>query len=192
MLAGGAARRLGGVLKPALPLGGRPLVTRVLDAAAAASLRVVVGPPALASLLPAGVRLVQERPPGGGPVAGLAAGVRLVPPGVRRVAVLSADLPFLTPAVLAELEAALADGGDVAVLLDDSDRPQWLCSMWRREALDTRLAAWPDARGVRVRDLVGELTVHRVAVDGLGPPPWFDCDTEEDVRRAEEMLHDSR
>jgi len=192
VVAGGAARRLGGVLKPALPVGGRPLVARVLDAAVAASPRIVVGPPALAPVLPAGVRLVQEQPPGGGPVAGLAAGVRLVPPGVGRVAVLSADLPFLTPTVLADLGAALATGGDVAVLLDDAGRPQWLCSVWRRAALVARLAAAPDPRGVRMRDLPRGLTVRWVTVDRPGPPPWFDCDTEEDVRRAEEMLHDSR
>lgn len=192
MLAGGAARRLGGALKPARQVGGRPLVRRVLDAAVAASPRVVVGPPALASVLPDGVRLVQEQPPGGGPVAGLAAGVRLVPSGVRLVAVLSADLPFLTPAVLVELAAALGDGGDVAVLLDGAGRPQWLCSVWRRAALVERLVAGPDPRGVPMRALVRDVDVRRVAVDGPGPPPWFDCDTEEDVRRAEEMLHDSR
>lgn len=192
MVAGGAARRLGGVLKPALSVGGRPLVRRVLDAAIAARPRVVVGPASLAPVLPDGVDLVQEQPPGGGPVAGLAAGVRLVPPGVRLVAVLSADLPFLTPSVLADLGAALADGGDVAVLLDGSGRPQWLCSVWRRTALVERLAAWPDPRGVRMRDLTRDAPARPVAVDGSGPPPWFDCDTEEDVRRAEEMLHDSR
>jgi len=191
VVAGGAARRLGGVLKPALPVGGRPLVARVLDAAVAASPRIVVGPPALAPVLPPGVRLVQEQPPGGGPVAGLAAGVRLVPPGVRLVAVLSADLPFLTPTVLSDLAAALADGGDVAVLLDESGHPQWLCSVWRRTTLVERLAAG-SARDVPMRELVRNLAVRRVAVDGPGPPPWFDCDTEEDVRRAEEMLHDSR
>src|SRR6185312_295604 len=100
VLAGGTARRLGGALKPALAVGGRPLLLRVLDAAALASPRVVVGPPSLAPLLPADVLLTCEAPPGGGPVAALSAAVRLIPAEVANVAVLSADLPFLTSTVL--------------------------------------------------------------------------------------------
>ena len=45
VLAGGAARRLGGAPKPARTVAGVPLLTRVLDAVAAADVRVVVGPP---------------------------------------------------------------------------------------------------------------------------------------------------
>lgn len=192
ILAGGSARRLGGAPKPALPVGGRPLLLRVLDAAAGAEPTIVVGPTSLAPLLPVGTELVQEEPAGGGPVAGLAAGVRLVPPGVRRVAVLSADLPFLTPAVLAGLCASLEPGGDVAVLLDASGRPQWLCSVWHRPALVRRLATLGEPRGASMRDLTQDVTVRPVPAEGSGPPPWFDCDTEEDFRRAEELLHDSR
>ncbi|MYU19520.1 NTP transferase domain-containing protein, partial [Streptomyces sp. SID8361] len=44
ILAGGAARRLGGVDKPALRVGGRALLDRVLDACRGAGRTVVVGP----------------------------------------------------------------------------------------------------------------------------------------------------
>jgi molybdenum cofactor guanylyltransferase len=176
-----------------MPVGGRPLLLRVLDAAEAARSRIVVGPPALAPLLPPGVELVQEEPAGGGPVAGLAAGVRLVPPGVRRVAVLSADLPFLTAAVLGGVSTQLDGGGDVAVLQDDSGRPQWLCAVWHAPALAERLAALGEPSGARMGDLFRSAAVITVPVlERSGPPPWFDCDTEEDFRRAEELLHDSR
>ncbi|MBT2472738.1 NTP transferase domain-containing protein, partial [Streptomyces sp. ISL-66] len=43
VLAGGAARRLGGADKPGLLVGGRPLLDRVLDACADARTTVVVG-----------------------------------------------------------------------------------------------------------------------------------------------------
>jgi molybdopterin-guanine dinucleotide biosynthesis protein A len=193
VLAGGGATRLGGVAKPALPVGGRPLLLRVLDAAAGASTRVVVGPPELAALLPPGVTLTREHPPGGGPVAGVAAGVRVLPAAAAHVAVLSADLPFLTATVLSGLSAAVRGGVDAAVLLDGSGRPQWLCSVWRRQGLERRLSAVGEPAGVRVRDLVGDAAVRQVAVPaGAVPPPWFDCDTEDDIRRAEEWLHDPR
>jgi molybdopterin-guanine dinucleotide biosynthesis protein A len=73
ILAGGAARRLGGVSKPMLPVGGRSMLARVLAAVPDARPRVVVGPPELA--LPPGVLRAQEQPPGGGPVAATAAGL---------------------------------------------------------------------------------------------------------------------
>lgn len=75
ILAGGAGRRLGGPAKPVLPVGGTPMLLRVLHATAGAAARTVVGPPELARLLPPGVRLLREEPPGGGPVAALAAGL---------------------------------------------------------------------------------------------------------------------
>jgi len=45
VLAGGQARRLGGMDKMAIPLGGRGLLDRVLDAVPDADRVVVVGPP---------------------------------------------------------------------------------------------------------------------------------------------------
>ncbi|MFB7936855.1 DUF6457 domain-containing protein [Streptomyces sp. NPDC056049] len=71
VLAGGAARRLGGVDKPGLRVGGRALLDRVLAACAGARLTVVVGDPR-PTVRP--VRWTRERPAGTGPVAALAAG----------------------------------------------------------------------------------------------------------------------
>ncbi|MHB8451581.1 MAG: molybdenum cofactor guanylyltransferase, partial [Mycobacteriales bacterium] len=68
VLAGGRARRLGGVDKPAQLVGGRTLLDRVLAAAAGAERRIVVGP-ARPGALPRGVEVCCEEPPGGGPAA---------------------------------------------------------------------------------------------------------------------------
>ncbi|MDI5943587.1 NTP transferase domain-containing protein, partial [Micromonospora sp. DH15] len=106
VLAGGAARRMGGVDKPGVPVGGRPMRDRVLDAVADADVRIVVGP---AGPVPPGVRSTQERPPGGGPVAAAAAGVSLLPVGTTTVALLGADLPLLTRDAVRLLREQLAD-----------------------------------------------------------------------------------
>jgi molybdopterin-guanine dinucleotide biosynthesis protein A len=72
VLAGGAARRLGGTDKPALAVGGRMLLDRVLAACAAARTTVVVGPrrPTARPVL-----WTREEPAGGGPLPALAAGL---------------------------------------------------------------------------------------------------------------------
>ncbi|MFI2648878.1 molybdenum cofactor guanylyltransferase [Micromonospora fulviviridis] len=189
VLSGGAARRMGGVDKPARPVGGRPMLHRVLAAVADAGTRIVVGP---AGPVPEGVRVTREEPPGGGPVAATAAGLARLDPGTATVALLAADLPLLTPAAVAELRGAL-DGSTagVACYVDGDGRRQQLCAVWRvsalRSALD-RLAAERGGTvdGAPVRGLLAGTTVREVSWSGSGPPPWFDCDTDEDVRRVEE------
>ncbi|MEV0427662.1 NTP transferase domain-containing protein [Micromonospora sp. NPDC050495] len=189
VLSGGAARRMGGVDKPARPVGGRPMLHRVLAAVADAAPRIVVGP---ADLVPGGVRATRERPAGGGPVAATAAGLALLDPGVGTVALLAGDLPLLTPAAVADLLAALdGSAADGACYVDDDGRRQQLCGVWRvaglRSAVD-RLAGERGGTvdGASVRGLLAGLAVREVSWAGAGPPPWFDCDTDEDVRRAEE------
>lgn len=190
VLAGGAARRMGGTDKPALAVAGRPMLHRVLAAVAEASPRVVVGTAGLA--LPEGVRLTREDPPGGGPVAATAAGLALLDRGTATVALLAADLPLLTvPAVTALREALAESGADGACYLDESGRRQTLCGVWQLRPLRaavTRIAADQAGRlaGASIRALLDGLRVSDVSWAGKGPPPWFDCDTDDDVRRAEE------
>jgi molybdopterin-guanine dinucleotide biosynthesis protein A len=178
VLAGGSARRLGGVDKPSLVVGERTLLDAVLDAAAQAGRTVVVGP---ARPVSRPVTWTREHPPGGGPVAALAAGLPLVEAPL--VAVLAADLPFLTAAVLVRLVQAAA-GHDGALLVDSSGRDQVLLGVWATDALRR---AMPDSpTGARVAGVLAGLDAVRVPVAGSagGPPPWFDCDTDEDLMRA--------
>ncbi|SCL15667.1 Molybdopterin-guanine dinucleotide biosynthesis protein A [Micromonospora rhizosphaerae] len=189
VLAGGAARRMGGVDKPALPVGGRPMRDRVLAAVADAEPRILVGP---AGPVPEGVRVTREEPPGGGPVAATAAGLALLDRATTTVALLAADLPLLTSEAVGDLRRRLGGSAvDGACYVDGDGRRQQLCGVWRvaalRAALD-RLAGQRSGSldGAPVRALLAGMTVLEVPWSGSGPPPWFDCDTDEDVRRAEE------
>ncbi|WP_434090252.1 molybdenum cofactor guanylyltransferase [Micromonospora avicenniae] len=189
VLAGGAARRMGGVDKPALPVAGRSMRDRVLAAVADAAPRILVGP---ADPAPPDVRVTREQPPGGGPVAAAAAGLALLDSDATTVALLAADLPLLTREAVAVLLGALAPAGaDGACYVDAEGRRQTLCGVWRVPALRGALARLANGRGgglagTPVRALLDGMTVREVAWAGAGPPPWFDCDTDQDVRRAEE------
>jgi molybdopterin-guanine dinucleotide biosynthesis protein A len=178
VLAGGAARRLGGVDKPLLTVEGTALLVRVLAAVPDARPAVVVGPPMLRAVLPGDVSLTQEDPPGGGPVAAIRAGIDLVPPAITTVAVLAGDLPFVTAPVLFRLRKALGDS-DVALLTDSGGRQQYLLGVWRTHALRTALS---HTHSAAMRDLLATVRVTEVA-PGPGQP-WFDCDTPEDLDHA--------
>jgi molybdopterin-guanine dinucleotide biosynthesis protein A len=185
VLAGGRAARLGGQAKPQLEVGGRSMLAAVLAATADAADRVVVGPP---QPVPPGVRVVREQPPGGGPVAALRAGLAVV--GTDVVAVLAADLPFLTAELVGQLRAALADDG--VLVVDDAGRDQLLLGVWRTAALR---GALPAAGGpTSMRRVLAPLTARRLrpAVPDGTPPPWTDCDTPADLARARAAAEPAR
>src|SRR6478672_494384 len=94
VLAGGAATRLGGAAKPQLTVGGRTLLARAVAAVPDAGRVVVVGP---RQPVDAPVVFCREEPPGGGPVAAIAAGLPHTSADV--LVVLAADLPWVAPAV---------------------------------------------------------------------------------------------
>jgi molybdopterin-guanine dinucleotide biosynthesis protein A len=182
VLSGGAGRRLGGADKAALAVGGRPMRDRVLAAAAAAGAApcVVVGP---SGDLPPGVLATRESPPGGGPVAAAAAGLALLPGDTETVALLAADLPLLTASALGTLRDA-GSTTDGALFVDGDGRRQLLCGVWRVSAVRRALAALGDPAGASMRALVSGLHAVEVVWTESGPPPWFDCDTDDDIRKA--------
>ncbi|MCP2326003.1 molybdopterin-guanine dinucleotide biosynthesis protein A [Hamadaea flava] len=178
VLAGGAARRLGGVAKPALDVGGSALVARVLVAVADAQVRIVVG---TVRDLPGDVVVTVEDPPGSGPVPALRAGVALLPDDVETVAILAADLPFLTAGTVRTLRTALADA-EAAVLLDAEGRRQHLVACWRVGALRAALTT----ASPRVRDLYPVRTAE-VPPAQARLPEYLDCDTPADLDLARRL-----
>jgi molybdopterin-guanine dinucleotide biosynthesis protein A len=180
VLAGGKAARLGGQAKPQLEVGGRTMLSVVLDAVADADRRVVVGPRQAA---PDDVVQVREHPPGGGPVAALRAGLAEVSTDV--VAVLAADLPFLTRSLIGDLRSRLT--GDGVLVVDDTGRDQLLLGVWRTGAIRGAVA---DVHGpTSLRKVFAPLAVRRLRpqVPPGTPPPWLDCDTPADLARARQV-----
>ncbi|MFE0800470.1 NTP transferase domain-containing protein [Streptomyces sp. NPDC058812] len=186
VLAGGAARRLGGADKPGLRVGGRALLDRVLAACAGARTTVVV-----AAQRPTArpVTWAREDPPGGGPLAALAAGLRHTT--AEHVVVVSADLPFLAGPTVGRLLSALAASDTDGVLLTDADgRDQPLVAAYRAPALRRELAALARVRanltGLPLRRLTGALRLTRVP-DAVAS---FDCDTWDDIATARARIRE--
>ena len=165
------------------------MLTRVLAAVHDADPRIVVGP--VPPDLPVRVDSTRENPPGGGPVAAAAAGLALVPADVTFTALLAADLPLLTGEAIDVLrltvESAPMQG---AVYRDAEGRRQSLCGVWRtaalREALDQVAEERGGLHGASMQNLMEHLRFIEVSWRRPGPPPWFDCDTDDDLRTAEE------
>lgn len=191
ILAGGAGRRLGGRDKSALTVAGQPLLSRVLRAVTAARQVVVVGQ----VQVPDGVGQVSEDPPGGGPVAGVIAGIKALrdqrAPNASEpapwVCVLAVDQPAADDA-LAPIIAGLARvGPDVdAVCHQDSDgHPQWLLAAYRRPALERAMSPLGSGHGVAMHRLVAPL---RFLYLSAGAEHVGDVDTWADHAQWEDRL----
>jgi molybdopterin-guanine dinucleotide biosynthesis protein A len=173
VLTGGSAVRFQGVDKASIELGGATLLEHVLEALAAVPDVVVVGAEVVTSR-PA--TFLREDPPGGGPAAGLLAGLAGFPRAPAAVVVLAVDMPLVTADTVRRLVDAAGEDG--ALLVDADGRRQYLCAVYRTEAL---LAAAPPLEaqhGLAVRRLVGGLRLTEVpAVAGEAA----DVDTWEDL-----------
>lgn len=164
ILTGGTGERLGGVDKAALSYRDATLLDHVLSVVDDAAQKVVVGPE---KDLP-GVVWAREDPPGGGPLAGLAAGLAKITEDW--VAVLAVDQPGLTADTIARLRAT----GRNAVLKDD--RVQWLIGYWN--AANLRAALPGDPRNLPLRKTL--LKLDPVEVSAL-PGEARDVDTPADL-----------
>lgn len=186
VLAGGGARRLGGVDKAMLEVGGRTLLDRVLDAALAVAADVVVVGPCRPTRAD-GVRFVVEDEAGGGPVPAVAAGLAALRDEPEAVIVLAVDLPFVQPDHLRRLVAEVDSCAPAAAPPDASGRPNPLLTAYRAEALRAALAGSGvhGVHGVRGAGAPAAilLPAATVLVD-LGPAATCNVNTPADLEAA--------
>lgn len=183
IVAGGTGERLGGAHKPALRIGSRTLLDIAIDALADARRIIVVGPP-----MPTEVEVVwvREEPPGGGPVAALAAALSSC--DAPETVVLAADLPFINASAIDMLRARR--GTAIATIaVDGSGRDQPLLACY--DLVGLRLALPVPADRASMRALTVRLEsigdIKRVDLGGRPAVSW-DCDTAADLQRAREQV----
>jgi molybdopterin-guanine dinucleotide biosynthesis protein A len=149
---------------------------------------IVVGPHPTEGAIPTAgfeVMFTREEPPGGGPLAALAAGIAGIgePPGANSVViVLAGDAPRGPDAMNLLLETfdAIDADHDAVLLTSPDNRLQPLCAAYRLGPLRHALDAIGDASGRRMDDLLEQLAIARLpdTVDAA-----LDIDTPEDADR---------
>ena len=124
---------------------------------------------------PADVSVAQDDVPFGGPLAGLAAGLRSLDPALERVLVVGGDMPTLVPAVLERLVSGI--GRREAAVLADADGPRPLPLAVRRSVASPAAQRVLESGERRLRALLGELDVEVI-------PPDTGSSTTRPVRRC--------
>jgi molybdopterin-guanine dinucleotide biosynthesis protein A len=183
---------MGGADKTALPFGDGTVLDHLLDSLPADWPVVCVGESRHTHRV---VTWTRESPPGGGPVAGMAAGLAVVDTPV--CVLVAGDMPFagsaaahlasLVPLVAAKrgamspLSAATSEDGAVGV--DGTGRAQPLLGAYRTDAL--RRAVPDEPGGTSLMAVVEALRVELVRLED---PACLDVDTPESLGRARNLL----
>jgi len=144
ILAGGRARRMGGVAKALLTVGGARIVDRQLAVLAPLVREVFVVAPA--PLDGVSLRAVPDLRAGLGPLAGIEAA--LAASDADALLIVAGDMPALSPSLLAHLSTVAPEADAVAPRIGGRAEP--LCARYSRRALPP----------VRARLDRGELAVH--------------------------------
>ena len=188
ILAGGQARRFGGVAKGLEMVGGERIVDRVLAALreVTSEILLVGAPPAIAGTLP-GLRLVPDEVRGAGPLGGIIAALRSAG---RDTLVVAWDMPFVEPRHLRPLLGAASDAD--AVAWEAEGRAEPLCTLYRARAVGELAGVF--AAGERSpREALRRLRVHLVGhTASEGPYPFTSINTPEQLdaaRRAWTAAH---
>jgi molybdopterin-guanine dinucleotide biosynthesis protein A len=167
ILAGGRARRLGGIDKSGLALGGRSILDRLLEAVRPVSAHVFAVGDTTGAASRAGLDVVPDLVPDAGALGGIYTAIVSSP--CDRTLVLGCDMPFVTTAFVERLAAVT--GADVVIPRTHAGY-QPLCAIYGRgcagairERLDRgeRHAAVPPG-GVKVAE--------------IGPEELAACDPE--------------
>ena len=182
ILAGGQARRLGGVAKGLVTVGGEPIVARQLRVVAplVAASAIVAGEPAPYAAVAAefDTLLVRDRDPGRGPLAGLDAALAGL--DCDAVIVLACDMPLIDRALIRVLRDHLPAARALVARVDG--RPQPLAARYHR-SLAPIVKARLDADALKMMALLDELAPCYLDVsDGRA---LMNVNTPDDLARAE-------
>jgi molybdenum cofactor guanylyltransferase len=193
ILAGGLSRRMGGGDKCLRPIGGRPILARIVERARPQVTALVLnanGDPArfAAFDLPVAADVVEGF---AGPLAGVLTGLEWAArhaPQCRWVASFAGDAPFLPRDLVARLYAAVEkDGADLACAAS-LGQAHPVFGLWRVELAAALRAALVEEGIHKVDRWTARYKL--VQVDFAADPvdPFFNTNSPEDLAEAERLL----
>ena len=178
ILTGGTSKRFGADKSEAI-LADRALVDHLIAAIPHQIPIIVVGPDRAG--FDARVQVTQETPAFSGPVAAIAAGMKLV--RTELVSVFATDMPF-GPLLLPQLMDSLNETCDAVLPQDGAGFVQPLCALYRVEALNQALSSLETVIDQSMRKLVAHMRVIQVPIGVEKSQLLTDIDTQENLVTA--------
>ncbi len=143
---------------------------------------IIVGPdPSLRSGHPAGIQVVREEPAGGGPVAGLWAGLQVC--ASDQIFLVATDMPFVLPHLLS-IEIKDLESADAILYRDPEGFLQPLAGVYKTSALLRRFSEIGDPSGQSMRQFIVGITIHELIMNKELVEAFLDIDTTEQLSAA--------
>ena len=181
VLTGGRSSRFGSD-KSLARIGGKSSLEWIVGAVPQEMLIIIVGPePTLPLEHPAGVHVLREEPAGGGPVAGLWAGLQAT--ASDQILLVATDMPFVLPHLLS-LEIIDLESTDAILYRDPEGFLQPLAGVYETAALQRRFSEIGDPSGQSMRQFVSGLKVHELPMGKELADTFLDIDTPEQLSAA--------
>jgi molybdopterin-guanine dinucleotide biosynthesis protein A len=198
ILAGGLSRRMGGVDKCTMPLGGKIMLAHSLDCLAAQVETLIINCNGdLERFEPLGQPIVEDLIEGhAGPLAGILTGMRWSQkntPKAKWIVTVAADTPFLPNSLVAQLMAATKDNHSTIVLAQSGDRLHPVVGLWPVELADALQDFLTNEQSRKVLVFVDRYKMKRVSfhprkMGGQQVDPFFNVNTNEELKIAETVL----
>ncbi len=181
VLSGGTSKRFGTDKSQAL-LAGVTLLNHVLAGLPETAKIFLVGPTPLNPLR--SITSLREEPPFSGPVSAIATALKHI--STDLVGVIATDMP-LAPPILLSLVGQLKKNIDAVIPVDENERIQPLCAMYRTAALRNAIAALGSPANRSMIELLKTLSVKTVRPQEISSHLLQDVDTQEDMKRVADL-----
>jgi len=197
ILNGGLARRLGGVDKGLVPLGGRPMIARAIGRlrpqCAALAISANGDPAQFAEF---GLPVLADEPQDfAGPLAGVLAGLEFcLRQGLHLtfVASLPADAPFAPENFVARLHAARRASGTTVAVAGSGGRTHYVAALWPVALASELRRALVDDGLRRVEDFQARFPLALAEWPSVPVDPFFNINSPDDLARAEALCSRGR
>ena len=193
ILAGGQARRMGGVDKAFIEVGGKPLLEHAIARARPQVSDLLIsanGDPSRFARF--GFPVLADRVQGFlGPLAGILTGLewmRANRPDARWLASFACDCPFFPTNMVERLVKMAIERRTRITMAASAGRHHPVFAVWSAEISDTAESVLVQAGYRKMDDWIADFT-HRRLIFGARPfDPFFNINTPDDVARAESLL----
>lgn len=198
VLAGGLSRRMGGVDKTLMKLGGKPMISHALDCLEKQAGPLMINANGDANRYEKlGYPVVADVYEGhAGPLAGILTAMRWAQkstPNAKWIVTVAADTPFLPADLVSKLLSAAGHNFSTIALAFSGERIHPVVGMWPLSLADDLEAFLNNEKSRKVLAFVDNYTLAKVSfgglnVDGIEVDPFFNVNTPEDLEIAKAVL----
>lgn len=181
VLSGGASKRFGADKSQVL-LNEVTLLNHVLGGLPEAAKIFLVGPTPLNPLR--SITSLREEPQFSGPVSAIATALKQI--STDLVGVIATDMP-LAPPILLSLVGQLKKNIDAVIPIDENERIQPLCAIYRTAALRNAVAALGSPVDRSMKELLKTVSFKTVRPQEISSHLLQDVDTQEDMKRVADL-----